>query len=63
MRLPEIVRRFDIAATTITVGSASGGLLYVAVPPNLQLGPLAIQVSGEPPGGAVQASTPGVWGW
>ena len=47
MRLPEIVRRFDISSATITVGSASGGLLYVTLPPNLQLGSLAIQVSGE----------------
>ena len=42
MRLPEIVRWFDIASVTFSVGSASGGLLYVTLPPNLQLGPVAI---------------------
>ena len=46
-RLPEIVRHFDIAASTTTIGSALGGLIYVVVPAGQKLGPLDIKVSGE----------------
>lgn len=47
MRLPEIVRQFDISASTTSIGSALGGLIYIVVPQLQNLGRQDINVSGE----------------
>ena len=46
-RLPEIVRRYSIAANTTTIGSALGGLIYITLPGGLSLGSVSVQVTGD----------------
>ena len=45
-RMPEISRRFPIAATKSLVASAFGGLMYVEVPDDANLGSVTVEIEG-----------------
>jgi hypothetical protein len=46
-RLPEVVRRYSVTGTsTTTIASAYGGLIYVTLPKNLNLGSIIVSVTG-----------------
>jgi hypothetical protein len=46
-RLPEVVRKYTVDSTTMTIGSAYGGLIYVTLAKGLSLGPIDVTVTGE----------------
>ncbi|MDE0002429.1 MAG: M60 family metallopeptidase [Rhodospirillaceae bacterium] len=45
-RMPEISRRFSISAATTRVANAFGGLIYVEVPADADLGTIAVEIQG-----------------
>ena len=45
-RMPEISRRFPVSTTTTAVANAFGGLLYIEVPPNINLGWIDVEIDG-----------------
>ena len=45
-RMPEISRRFPISAATTVVANAFGGLIYVEVPADTDLGTITVQIEG-----------------
>ena len=50
-RLPEMSRWYSVNGTATTIGSATGGLVYLELPSGLSLGTVSVQVSGERGGG------------
>ena len=45
-RMPEISRRFPVSAVSTLVANAFGGLIYVEVPNNADLGSIAVKIEG-----------------
>ena len=45
-RMPEISRRFPISETTTLAANAFGGLIYVEVPDNADLGSIVVEIEG-----------------
>ncbi|PSC75411.1 hypothetical protein C2E20_1400 isoform X1 [Micractinium conductrix] len=45
-RLPEMSRWYSVNGTATTIGSATGGLVYLELPSGLSLGTVSVQVSG-----------------
>ena len=46
-RLPEMLRKFTVKSETTIIASAYGGLIYVTLPKNLNLGVISVTVTGR----------------
>ena len=45
-RMPEITRRFPVTEATTPVANAFGGLIYIEVPPDADLGRIEVEIAG-----------------
>ena len=45
-RMPEITRRFPVTGSTTPVANAFGGLIYIEVPPDANLGRIDVEIAG-----------------
>ncbi len=46
-RMPEITRRFPVTGATTPVANAFGGLIYIEVPPDANLGTIDVEIAGS----------------